>query len=389
MARRTSQPGRKYFATTAPGLEPVLADELRRLGAKSIRVGSAGVSFLGDKATLVRACLRLRTAHRVLWNLKRFRANSEQDLYRGVKSAARWEHLVDPERTLAISATVRNAAVGDQRYVMLKTKDAIVDAVRDATGDRPSIDARDPDVRVAVRWVGYDVTVSLDAVGTQSLAARGYRTEAGQAPLRETLAAGLLQLAGYRGRRPLVDPFCGSGTIPIEAALIARRVDPGSLRERFGFETWPKHRADKTAELRHQSRGVRLPDSKDSGPIFGLDRDRRILDVARANADRAGVCGHLTLDEADVRRLVRPGGVSGPGLIVGNPPYGERMSDRRALTTMFTQFGEQLRRHFSGWEVWLLMAEEDHVDALGIDVVGKTPLKNGPLDIEAVHFKVP
>ncbi len=375
--------------TTVPGMEGVLTDELRRLGASNIRSGSAGVSFVGDKSLMMSACLRLRSAHRVLWNLKRFKASSADELYRGVKTAARWQHLADPGRTLAISATVRNAAIGDQRYVMLKTKDAIVDAVREAVGDRPSIDAGRPDVRVALRWVGYDVTVSLDAAGVRSLAARGYRTEAGEAPLRETLAAGLLKFADYRGRRPLVDPFCGSGTIPIEAALIARRIDPGSLRERFGFETWPGHRADKFAKLRDQSLGFRLGADVESPPIWGLDRDGRILDVALGNATRAGVARHVNLGTVDARRLEPPTGVRGPGLVVGNPPYGQRLSEQRALTPMFRQLGQSLRRHFGGWQVWLLMAEREHIEALGLNVVTTRPLKNGPLDIQAVHFEVP
>lgn len=388
MGHGTSQPDKKYFATTVPGLEACLAGEIQRIGGKNIRLGSAGVGFTGDKSVMMKACLRLRTAHRVLWNLARFKAGTVEEYYEGIKRAARWQHLVDPNRTLAIACTVRNAAVGDQRFAMLKAKDAIVDAVRDAVGARPSIDSHSPDVRVAVRWVGYDVTVSLDASGRQSLSARGYRTEAGEAPLRETLASGLLTMAGYTGRRPLVDPFCGSGTIPLEAAMIARRIDAGSLRREFGFERWPGHRPAKLAAARAQSASAIRPPSDPSAPIFGFDKDPGVLNTADGNVERGAVEDWVRIGQSDARKLVRPGGLDGPGLIVSNPPYGHRLGDNNKLCPMFRSFGQQLRRQFQGWDVWLLMAEPEHAEAIGLPIIDKFPMMNGPIDIRAVHFRV-
>ena len=273
------RPLQSYVATTALGLERVLGAELEALGATDVQTWGGGARFKGDRRLMIRACLWLRTAHRVRWILGHGTARSTDDLYRSIQKMARWKGLVPSSHTLRVDATARNSCFNDARFAALKTKDAIVDAVRDATGDRPSINLEDPDVSVHVRIVGERLTVGLEASGG-SLHARGYRSQSGPAPLRETLAAGLLQLAEWDQDEPLFDPMCGSGTLLIEGAWMAENRPP-NLDRRFGFERWPGFRLDKLASIRHAAaQEVR----EGRATIAGSDRDRRIISTARANA---------------------------------------------------------------------------------------------------------
>ena len=365
------RPLQSYVATTALGLERVLGAELEALGATDVQTWGGGARFKGDRRLMIRACLWLRTAHRVRWILGHGTARSPDDLYRSIQKMARWKGLVPSSHTLRVDATARNSCFNDARFAALKTKDAIVDAVRDATGDRPSINLEDPDVSVHVRIVGERLTVGLDASGG-SLHARGYRSQSGPAPLRETLAAGLLQLAEWDQDEPLFDPMCGSGTLLIEGAWMAENRPP-NLDRRFGFERWPGFRLDKLASIRHAAaQEVR----EGRATIAGSDRDRRIISTARANAARAGCDGKIALE---TELALDP--ESRPGLLVANPPYGERMgNDREALRT-YGALGQLLRTTFSGWRGAILARSEEQLQAMELPVVRRFPLKNGPLDI--------
>ncbi len=380
------------FATTAPGLEPVLARELGAGGWSGVRVGRSGVSFETDRHGLERACLTLRTAHRVLWTLGGVDASSSVALHRSLRDLVRWQGLIPPARTFAIDATARNnEALRDQRYVARVAKDAIVDAVRDATGDRPSVNLDDPDIIVRVSVSGRQGIVSLDASGRDSLHARGYRVEAGEAPLRETLAAGLIALTEWSPREALVDPMCGAGTLAIEAALIGLDRAPGLVARahggRYGFERWQGFKAERIERLvagleaaeRVAPAGLR---------IHGGDIAPALVRTSRENADRAGVAAAISFARADALHFTPPAG--DPGVIVANPPWGERLGAGRGTPEGFYRdFGAHLMRVAPGWRVGILAPSPREAEALGIPHLRWVDLKSGDLPIIACLGRIP
>ena len=380
MARR--QPDNIYFATTSMGLERALSGELERLGARGVRRGSGGVNFRGDRSLMMQACVSLRTAHRVLWMLGDFDASDQDALYAGVRRVARWTGLIRPEDTLAVHATTRDSNIRDTRLLAMKTKDAIVDAIRDEHGVRPSVDRYDPDVRIHLRVVRNRASIGLDAAG-ESLHVRGYRTDAGPAPLRETLAAGMLSLLAWDGSTPLVDLFCGSGTLTIEAALISARRDPGLLGRRYGFERWPGHRPERLDKILDASEARIRPAS---GTIRGYDISQRAIGIALDNIERAQVQARVYVKKADALSLRPPEGP--PGLLVGNPPYGERMGDVTALLPMYKGLGESLRSRFKGWRLGLFLADRRFHEALGLEATKSWRLKQGPLDVTLFEYQL-
>jgi 23S rRNA G2445 N2-methylase RlmL len=365
------QQTQSYVATTALGLEGMLAAELESLGAADIQTWGGGARFRGDRQLMIRACLWLRTAHRVRWILGHATARDADDLYRSVRRMARWKGLVPATHTLRIDATARDSSFKDSRFVALRAKDAIVDSVRDDTGDRPNIDLEDPDVGVHIRVVGERLTVSMDASGG-SLHARGYRTVSGPAPLRETLAAAVLAFAGWKGECPLYDPMCGSGTLLIEGAWIAGRRAP-NLDRRFGFERWPGFRADRLATLRHAAAQEEI---EVEVAIAGSDRDGRTLSAARANAARAGVDKLITIN---TELGLDP--THGPGLLVVNPPYGARLGDEREALRAYRAIGTLLKTTFPGWRAAVLVGNDEQLAALDHPIEARHAMKNGPLDI--------
>lgn len=314
-----SPPETTLFATAARGTEGALRDELRELGFRAVRAERGGVHFGGELAEGARACLELRTAIRVLYRLDAFPAPDGAALYEGVK-AIDWSPYLTAQHTLSVRSVSRDSRLSHSQFVAQKTKDAIVDQLRERWGARPSVDRADPDLTLFVHVVRDLCTVYLDLSG-ESLHRRGYRAQAMEAPLKESLAAAILRLSGWDRERPLVDPMCGSGTIPIEAALWARRIAPGLLRERFGFERWACHdEASRRgmADLRAAALARILPTST---PIFGSDLDPAALLVAAENARAAGVT--VTWSQRSVADLTP---LSPPGMVVTNPPYGERLA---------------------------------------------------------------
>lgn len=382
---RAARPWR-CFATTAPGLEPFLADELRALGFDGVKPGHSGVAFAADRDGLVGACLELRTAHRVLWTLGDVDARDRDALYRGTRAVARWAGLIPPDKTLAVFATTRDAPVfRDSRIVALTVKDAIVDAVREARGARPSVDVADPDVVVRVAVKGARGVVSLDGAGRTSLHARGYRVDAGEAPLRETLAAAMIMASGWDGRAPLVDPMCGSGTLLIEAGHIAKRVAPGLVRLDHGFERWPGHRRDRLLRLRTalQARTVR------ARPLLqGFDVDEAALSAARGNAERAGISGSIGLALGDVRSLDNPAPRGAVGVVVSNPPYGHRLGDDGSARRLLEALGARLRAGFAGWTCCLVLPRSLE-GAVGLPIGQRWPTRSGDLEVAVVRYRVP
>lgn len=315
---------RRFFATAAKGTEGALRDELRELRLYHVRADRGGVHFEGRWDDAWYACLQSRIALRILAELATFEAPDGATLYDGVRTVD-WAPFLTPAHTLAVSASCRSGGLTHTGFIALKAKDAVVDQIRDRVAARPSVDRKDPDVSLFVHIVKDQATLYLDLAG-ESLHRRGYRAEHLEAPIKETLAAAILRLSGWDRASPLVDPMCGSGTFPIEAALWAANVAPGLLRTRFGFERWACHDATAAARMAELRRVARAARREEVPQILGRDIDPAAIELARANARKAGV---LPRFETGPVGTMQP--LEHPGLVVVNPPYGERLDADRAL----------------------------------------------------------
>lgn len=367
-----------FFASCIPGTERALCEELRELGVPSVRLNRGGIPFRGPWEEGWRACLQSRIAQRILVLLNRFPAPDEDSLYRGVRDVE-WGPFIGPSHTLAVDAVSRSSALRHSGHVALKAKDAIVDQVRAAVGARPSVDRGAPDVRVFVYLLKDKCSLYLDMSG-DSLHLRGYRLDAGAAPLRETLAAAILRLSGWDRTTPLIDPLCGSGTIPIEAALWAANRSPGLYRERFGFERWANFDDAKLRELRLLEGRLR-GEAKGSSPrIQAADRDPEVLDLARKNARRAGV------KPAFRERSVMEWDNGGHRMqVVTNPPYGQRLEKDPRFASAFA--AAVTRWHHC--RVAVLAGSPDYKAAIPLPAEEQIPLKNGDLPCELLIYEVP
>lgn len=368
---------RAFFATTAKGLEGVLAGELQGLGVTGILPANGGVHFQGRLTDGYRACLWLRTANRVLEPLAEFPCRSAEQLYAGVREIV-WETLLTPQMTLAVDASVRNSLLTHSHSTALKAKDAIVDRLRDHCGARPDIDPKLPDLPVNLHLVDNRCTVSLDLAG-EGLHRRGYRLDRTLAPLRETLAAGLLLLSEWDGATPFVDPMCGSGTLPIEAALLATRTAPGLGRD-FAFEKWPDFDRHGWLAIVEEARSAQRPAP---AAILGADRDPRALAIARANAARHQATAAITWSRSDFASLPAP---AGPGTLIVNPPYGERLQDQGELTPLYRAIGDTLKQRWNGWTAWVLTGNQAMAKQVGLKATRRIPLYNGPIDCRLLKY---
>jgi len=404
------------FATCPKGLEEPLASELRALGARSVRPVRAGVAFAGNLPLAYRACLWSRLASRVLLPLARFEAASAEALYAGVR-AIEWEAQLRPEDTLAVDARVARSAISHSRYAALRVKDAVVDRFRDRCGARPSVDTERPSVRLNLHLQDDRATLAVD-LGGGSLHRRGYRLEGGCAPLRENLAAGVLALAGWpaiaREGGALVDPLCGSGTLVVEGALMAADIAPGLVRlERggaFGFLGWRGHDANAWRALLAEARARRAaglarlgatPDSTpDSTPdpalgpalgpvVLGYDHEPAAVATARANLARAGLAAHVPIERralADHKADHKAKPPAASGLVVANPPYGERLGDWAALGAVHAQLERALAGPFKDFHAALLLADERLAGHLAAAPRRCHELRNGALRCRLLVF---
>ena len=370
----------RYFATCARGLEPVLADELRQLGADAVEPGRGGVSFAGDLALLYRANLWLRTAVRVLRPILRAHVESPDELYEAVRGVD-WAQYLTPEHTLAVDCNVRDSKLTHSKYAALRVKDAVCDWFVDRLGRRPSVDVDEPMVGFNLHVYRDEAVLSLDSSG-ESLHKRGYRPILTKAPLNEALAAAIVQLTGWRGDVPLADPLCGSGTLPIEATWLALRRPPGLTRKRFGFQGWMDFDVRLWTALRDEARrGVlkALP-----APVVGSDARRDVVAFARGNARAAGV-GHLVRFEVkDVRDFRPPAGP--PGVVVCNPPYGERLGEEKELRGLYQTLGEVLRERCAGWSAFVFTGNARLARLIGLPVAGEVPLFNGKIPCRLLKY---
>jgi putative N6-adenine-specific DNA methylase len=380
----------RHFAICPRGLETPLTAELAALGATGIEAVPGGVGFDGDRALACRANLHSRIASRILRRLDVARYRDDDDLY---KLAARtpWESLIRVDATLRVDVTAARASLRSLNFATLRIKDGIVDRLRDQTGSRPSIDTRTPGTRVFAYLDERTVTLYLDLSG-EPLFKRGWRSgvdDKGEAPLKENLAAGLLALAGWQPSTPLYDPFCGSGTIVIEAAQIAAGIAPGLSRS-FGFERLPDHDPTLWATIRGDALRAMTgeagrPAGAPSWRIAASDVDPQAVEQTRRNLERAGLPADAVqvspCDFADARPPF-----DGPGMIVCNPPYGERIALQGGAD--FGQFGEVLKARFGGWHAWLLSSDRELPRWLGMKERRKTPLYNGPLECRLFGFEI-
>jgi 23S rRNA (guanine2445-N2)-methyltransferase / 23S rRNA (guanine2069-N7)-methyltransferase len=373
-----------FVATVARGLADLLGRELQGLGAQRVRERGAGVAFSGTLESGYRACLWSRTASRVLLQLTEFDAANADEFYAQVR-AFDWSPHIDPARTIACEFTGSHPTITHSHFGALRLKDGICDRLRDDTGTRPDVALSRPAVRLHAHAHGTRVAVSLDLAG-EGLHRRGYRTEAGEAPLRENLAAGLLLRARWpeaaeRGAE-FLDPMCGSGTLVIEAAMIAARRAPGLRRDYFGFLGWKGHDAALWQRLKAEAEQVAA--SEVANIIRGSDIDQRALTIATGNAARAGVAGLVRFEHravAGVRPLTDQ-----PGLICTNPPYGERLGDAVEARSVFAELGRSLREHFAGWDAAILTAAPDSARELRLRSYRVHELWNGALPVRLLRI---
>jgi putative N6-adenine-specific DNA methylase len=370
---------RRFFATTFKGLEEVLAGEVAALGGEDVAIAPGGVSFSGDLALCYRANLWLRSANRVVTLLAEFPAPTPAALYDGTREIP-WTDLFPPERTIAVDANVRDSGITHSHFAAQKTKDAIVDRFRDATGRRPDVDTVSPDVRIVVRIVRDGCAVSLDTTG-ESLNRRGYRSAPAEASLKETLAAGLILLTGWQGEQPLIDPACGAGTIPIEAAMIAGNVAPGGFGRTFGFQRLHGHDRKRWEALLSEAREA----ARHPVPvrIEGSDISPAAVAGAVKNAANAKLSERILFSARSIRNF-SPG--EGPGVILCNPPYGARLPGGEQAEKFYREMGEALKKRCRGWTAYLLSGNPAVTKFLGLKSSRKFPVMNGPIDCRLLKY---
>jgi 23S rRNA (guanine2445-N2)-methyltransferase / 23S rRNA (guanine2069-N7)-methyltransferase len=375
----------RFVASSPRGFGDLLARELRELGAADVRERALGVEFAGPLSVAYRACLESRTASRVFLVVADIDAPSDASFYESVR-AIDWRAHVDPSRTLACDFTGKHPEITHTRFGALRLKDAICDQLRDVTGRRPDISPERPAVRVHAHANGPRVTVSIDLSG-EGLHRRGYRAQAGEAPLRENLAAGILLRAGWPDKAAhavdFLDPMCGSGTLVIEAAMMAANVAPGARRHYFGFFGWPGHDRAAWEALK---RNALARERKPSSVLRGVDADAAVLVAARENAARAGLAELVSFEQGRLS-AARPK-TAGAGFLATNPPYGVRLEDRDGARALMKELGGVLREHFGGWDAVILSGSPDAGLELGIRAERVHTVWNGALECRLLRLHV-
>ncbi len=375
------------FATHPLGFSDLIEQELLGWGAQITARATAGIAFSGSLECAYRACLWSRVANRILLQIATFDAPEPDALYYGIQRTAWLDHL-EPECSIAVDFTTTHSQINHSLYGAQRVKDAIVDQVRDATGVRPSVDIASPDVRLNVHLERDVASVSIDLSG-ESLHRRGYRAVAGPAPLKENLAAALLLRAGWpqiaAAGGALLDPMCGSGTFAIEALLIAADSAPNLARPRFGFERWKGHQADVWATLVEQARQRREAGLRRAPPICASDHDPRAVEAALRNVAAAGLTRFISVEVHALRDITPP---TPRGLLITNPPYGERLGHEDDLPALFTELGEVLRSRFNGWRACVLAPDAELGFCTRLRLKKKNAARNGALDVVLLTFDV-
>jgi putative N6-adenine-specific DNA methylase len=367
-----------FFATAPRGLETLLAEELSGLGAAAPQVTPGGVAFAGDWRLCYAANLWSRIASRVLWRVAAFNYTDEGDLYARAKEVDWMRHFA-VDRTLRVNVAAQKSPLTSLDFATLRIKDAVCDRFRDATGQRPNVDRAAPDVRVHAFLDERRATLYLDTSG-EPLFKRGWRAGAGEAPLRENLAAGIVKLSGWQPDEPLLDPMCGGGTLLVEAAAMARGRAPGANR-RFGFE---KLKAFNPAAWEKQKKERRGEPAKELR-IFGSDSDPRVLKDARRNLAEAGVERWVKIEHADVLEREAP---APAGVMIANPPYGERIGSKDELAEFYPKLGSALKRRFAGWRCHFFTADLRLPKLVRLQPSRRVPLFNGALECRLYELRI-
>jgi putative N6-adenine-specific DNA methylase len=368
----------ELVAKTLYGLEEILAKELIELGANDVQLGRRLVSFTGDKAMLYRANFFCRTALRILKPIAAFKAKTPDEVYEEVKKIE-WAHFIHPKKTFAIDAVVNSETFTHSKFVAYRTKDAVVDWFTNQELPRPSVRINNPDVQLHVHISHNDCTISLDSSG-DSLHKRGYRTEETEAPLNEVLAAGMILKTGWKGDTNFVDPMCGSGTLLIEAALIALNIAPGVFRTKYAFERWDDFDAD-------LFEAISTDDSREhpfTFKVYGSDISPKAIAIAAQNVKNAGLGKYIELKVLPFQQMAE---APQPGILVTNPPYGERLNPDD-LIQMYGMMGERFKHVFTGYDAWVISSNLEGFDAIGLKPESKCKLINGALDCEYRQYHI-
>ena len=367
----------EIVAKTFKGLEEVLAQELIELGANEVQIGRRAVSFRGDKALLYRANFCLRTALRILVPVSSFKAKDTDTLYARLKDI-NWSQYMTADSTFAIDATVYSESFKNSRFVTYRVKDAIADYWIEHAHKRPNVDVEDPALRINIHIANEQVTLSLDSSG-ESLHKRGYRVATTEAPISEVLAAGMLLIAGWKGQSDFYDPMCGSGTLPIEAALIARNIAPGVFRSSFAFEKWPDFDTDLWSDIYNDDSQEREFNHK----IYGSDASFFAIQQATKNIKAAGVQKDVELKQIRLEELK-----GGEGLVMINPPYGERLASNKDMEELYGKIGSALKHQFVGATAWIISSNAAAMKCIGLKPSQKLHLLNGELDCQFNKYEL-
>ena len=368
----------EMIAKTFQGLEEVLAKELVVLGANNVQLGRRMVSFTGDKALMYKANFHLRTAVRILKPIMHFKATDADEVYNVIKSVE-WEQYLDSRSTFSVDSVVYSDVFRHSKFVAYRVKDAIADYFNEKFGERPSVRLNNPDLIFHIHIAGEECTLAFDSSG-ESLHRRGYRVETGAAPINEVLAAGMIMLTGWNGECDFIDPMCGSGTIPIEAALIARNIAPGVYRQGYAFEKWKDFDSDLFKSIYDDDSGEREFNHK----IYGYDVDGRMVACARKNVKSAMMGDIVEIECRDIKDFVEP---KQQALMVVNPPYGERLVLDNLLN-VYKELGSRLKHAFQGNEAWVISSSYDCFDQIGLKASARIPLYNGDLDCEFRKYEL-
>lgn len=368
----------EMIAKTFYGLEEVLAEEIINLGGDDVEIGRRAVLFKGDKKMMYKANLHLRTALRVLKPVMAFKAKNADEIYETLRKFD-WEEYMDVKQTFTVDTVLFSDIFKNSQYLTYRVKDAIADSFNAKYGKRPSVRLVNPDIYVHLHISNDMCTLCMDSSG-ESLHKRGYRVDQTEAPLNEVLAAGMLLLAGWKGQTNFIDPMCGSGTLPIEAALIALNIPAGIYRQRFAFQSWKDYDADLFDEL-YDEDTQRPFEHK----IYGSDISRQAIAIASKNVESAGLTKYIHLKAKAVQDIVTT--VGNEGLLMTNPPYGERIKPAD-LMGLYKDLGERLKHVFAGYQAWVLSYRKECFDNIGLRHSKRVHLMNGALECEMRLYEI-
>jgi len=358
------------IAKTYQGLEGVLAEELKAIGAEDVQPISKAVNFKGDKELMYKANLHLRTALKILKPIYTFKARTEEELY-GQAKKFDWPSYINVSHKFAVDSVVYSDVFNHQRYVALKLKDAIADHFREKVGRRPFVDPQNPHIRLHIHIADDECTVSLDS-SNESLHRRGYRQNQELSPINEVLAAGMILLSGWKGDSNFIDPMCGSGTILIEAALLAHGIPPGIFRKNFGFENW----FDFDQDLLEQVYNDESMEREFKYSIIGGDISKRAIEISKENIKNAALQKKIDINIQSIFEFNPP---AGKGIVITNPPFGERLK-KDQIDSFYKQLGDCFKQRYSGYDVWLISNNADALKSFGLRPTKVLTLFNGALE---------